>query len=269
MAAYDDANKGVIVNLSNSTQLGVAGGTAQDGQGGTDTLVNIVSVYGSSFADTMFGSDNSDFFAPLGGNDSIVGGDGDDALDFYDSTDGVTVNLNTQGIAQSISASNGKDTFTDIEQVWGSFHNDVLTGDAQDNFLQGRDGNDKIVGGAGFDELEGGSGNDTITGGADPDRYKLFLLDASGKDLITDFSKTDDRLAFFDVFDNNKDGQIDIEDVDEAIDSFVNGGAGKNVTINFDNGSSIVFQGAGTASAINSIGDLVDDPATQIVINSL
>jgi Ca2+-binding RTX toxin-like protein len=265
-AAYDDATAGVIVNLSNAAHLGVDAGTAQDGQGGVDTLINIVGIYGSAFADTIFGNDDRHFFQTLGGNDSIVGGAGTDALDFHDSTDGVTVDLSHQNTAQTISASQGTDTFTGIEQVWGSFHDDVLTGDDGDNFLQGRDGNDKLVGGDGFDDLDGGAGNDTMTGGADPNTYEFSLAESSGADVITDFTKATDTLSFSDVVDSDGTPGLDVGDID-AIANFVNGGAGKDVTVTFDNGASIVFQGAGTAGTIDSISDLVADPATQIIIN--
>jgi hypothetical protein len=73
--------------------------------------------------------------------------------------------------------------------------------------------------------------------------------------------------VFFDVLDSNGDSAVDIADLDAAIDGFVNGGAGSDVTVNFKNGASILLQGAGTADPIDSIGDLVADAATQILIN--
>ena len=49
---------------------------------------------------------------------------------------------------------------------------DVLTGNALDNRLEGRDGNDTLIGGAGFNSLIGGAGSDQ------------YLIDADGLTVV-------------------------------------------------------------------------------------
>jgi hypothetical protein len=67
---YMDAGAGVVVNL--------ATGVAQDGEGGTDTLLNMEGVMGSAFADVMVGDAKLNVFWGYDGNDSIDGGAGTD-----------------------------------------------------------------------------------------------------------------------------------------------------------------------------------------------
>jgi Ca2+-binding RTX toxin-like protein len=163
-ASFEDAPAGAIVNLTNTTQLTVLAGTAHDGFGTVDTLIGIQGVFGSESNDTIFGGSSSEFFEGMGGNDSIVGGAGFgfDALEYFSSADGVTANLSNQGVAQFISATQGTDTFTQIEDLYGSSFNDSLTGDINANYLFAREGNDTLVSVSGADTLVGGAGNDRL-----------------------------------------------------------------------------------------------------------
>ena len=56
-----------------------------------------------------------------------------------------------------------------IENVVGSRHDDVLTGDRQANELQGLAGNDMLDGDEGDDTLSGGEGDDVLDGGDEDD----------------------------------------------------------------------------------------------------
>lgn len=177
-ASFEDADEGVIVNLTNSTQAGVAAHSAKDGQGGIDSLIAIAGVFGSEFGDQFFGADNPEFFEPMGGNDTIDGAGGFDEVDYFSSSDGVTADLTKQGQLQLISASQGSDLFTNIEGLDGGAFNDSLTGDANDNFLSGRAGADSLQGGAGADDLRPGPGNDTVDGGIDTDFDRVNYFQA-------------------------------------------------------------------------------------------
>ena len=125
---------------------------SQTDRGNTDTYTGIEGVRGTSFADTLTGSDRVDsieFFEGMAGNDTITGGLGIDRAEYGQSgKTGVFVNLYT-GFANDGFGS--MDTLSGIEQVSGSRLNDGLIGD---------DGANRLDGGEGNDFLEGGVGND-------------------------------------------------------------------------------------------------------------
>ena len=63
---------GITVDLSS--------GTVQDSFGGTDTLLNIESVWGSDFDDQLIGSSGDDDLRGMFGDDTLIGGAGNDVL---------------------------------------------------------------------------------------------------------------------------------------------------------------------------------------------
>ncbi|MBF0677798.1 MAG: M10 family metallopeptidase C-terminal domain-containing protein [Devosia sp.] len=93
--------------------------------------------------------------------------------------------------------------------ISGTRSADRLTGDAGANFLDGNAGNDTLNGGAGNDTLSGGTGRDTMTGGAGND---IFLFKsaaetgrfASTRDIITDFTKGEDKIDLSEIDANTK-----------------------------------------------------------------
>ena len=149
------ATHGITVNF--------ATGIAIDGFGDTDTFSNFESVRGSRFADSYIGDDNNNRFRGLAGNDTIDGGGGTDTADYrrdanYGGNAGITANLLTGTI---IDGYGNTDTVTNIENVFGTWSNDVITGDGQFNTLRGEVGNDTITGGGNDDDILGGAGFDT------------------------------------------------------------------------------------------------------------
>ncbi len=187
---------GVTVNLQT--------GTASDGMGGTDTLISIEAVEGSTFADTItmsnsangwvfarsgndqiFGGTASDNIYGGSGNDTINGGGGIDTANYMDDgydpvgvgSQGVTVNLATGTATDNW---NNADALVSIENVMGSNFADAITGDDQANFLSGFAGNDTLIGGGANDSLYGGGGDDSIDGGAGFD----FIRGDSGNDTL-------------------------------------------------------------------------------------
>ena len=82
------------------------------------------------------------------------------------------------------------DTLIGIENVTGSWLNDVLRGDDGDNVLKG---------GEGDDELNGRDGNDTLTGGEGADTFVFINReDDADQDIVTDFEFGIDLLDFSD-----------------------------------------------------------------------
>lgn len=110
--------------------------------------------------DTIIGNDANNSINPNGGNDTVDGGAGIDTVMFIYGN-GVTVNLNTT-IAQFISASQGTDTLTNFENIFGSAGADFLTGNGGSNEIWGAEASDFIKGDYGNDVLHGGSGTDIV-----------------------------------------------------------------------------------------------------------
>ncbi len=180
-ADYYNSNAAVTINL--------AAGTGVGGHAHGDILIGIENVYGSAFSDvligsnfanTLFGYAGNDQLYGLAGNDVLYGQDGNDILrgdegadvinggagidraDYYNSNAGVFINL-TSGIGYYGHAHG--DTFSGIENLYGSAFDDVLAGSAEANTLYGNAGNDKLFGLAGNDYLEGQAGHDALYGG--------------------------------------------------------------------------------------------------------
>ena len=162
--SYINAAAAVSVNL----RTGLA---PTDGDGGSDTLVNIQNVTGSSYDDTIEGDS---------GNNVLDGGGGNDTVSYAGSSGPVIVDLGS-----GTETGDGSDTLSNFDNVRGSNYADILTGDGNanllsgglgddqlsgaggDDTLNGEDGNDTLNGGAGNDVLNGGIGNDTLSGGSD------------------------------------------------------------------------------------------------------
>ncbi len=102
------------------------------------------------------------------GNDTIIGGLGDDL----------------------ITAGNGDDVVRGTmgnDFISGGNGNDLLLGQDGDDFVMGGEGNDTLLGEAGGDILEGGGGNDSVDGGAGRDS----LNGSGGNDLLIGGSGND------------------------------------------------------------------------------
>lgn len=150
VADYGQAGSAVSVNLSI--------GRAQDGEGGTDTLVGIEDIWGTIFNDVMIGTGGDDGFYAFSGNDTLVGLGGQDRVGFHFTsglapaiTQGAVVNLVT-GVATD--AWGGTDSLSGIERVTGSLLADSILGGAESNRFRGRAGNDTLDGGLGGDYAE-------------------------------------------------------------------------------------------------------------------
>jgi Ca2+-binding RTX toxin-like protein len=139
---------------------------------GHDRLRAIEGLGGSNHDDELFGDDGSNLIVAQEGNDlvdargsgtlrgldadQIDGGDGDDTLiggpgadivTYEDASDPIDLDLEL-GTATGW----GSDALSGIEAAFGSFFDDALRGDGQDNAFVGGDGNDLIDGRAGRDQ---------------------------------------------------------------------------------------------------------------------
>ncbi len=146
----------------------------------------------------------------------------------------------------------------------------VTGGDGADNLVGGAN-DDTLDGGAGDDRLNGGAGDDVLIGGLDDDQLRggsgadVFLFDfgggqaAPGDDVVKDFNAgAGDVLRFVNVVDSDGDG-ADLDDVLDVISEVEDDG--RDVTIEFEGGGTLVLEGIGigaidtVAALLNEIGE--------------
>jgi Ca2+-binding RTX toxin-like protein len=171
-------------------------------------------IAGSTQADFLIGFAGSDTISGNDGNDTLRGGTGGDLLNggagldfanYQGSSAEVFVDLQNNLF---FSGDATGDVLIDIENIYGSSHDDTMSGNADRNIiggeggadlldgrggddalsgeagndiLSGRDGNDRLVGGDGTDTLSGEAGNDSIDGGIGNDS----AFGGAGNDSIT------------------------------------------------------------------------------------
>lgn len=210
--SYADSTQGITLDLRISS--------GQDlGANGTDTLISIENVVGTSFDDVLIGMDTStsntlsggagnDILRGLGGNnflygddgddlliggvdnDTLDGGEGSDTVSFAQSTSSIVVDL-TETTGQNLGA-NGYDVLVNIENIIGTVNNDVLIGNEESNTFRGGAGADDLSGGAGLDILDYSNGS--ALNARNPGKgVEIYLADnvavlghATG-DVISDF----------------------------------------------------------------------------------
>ncbi|MDZ5461437.1 beta strand repeat-containing protein [Azohydromonas lata] len=183
--SYVNAASAVNVYLDQTS------GTAQF-NGKTDRLSSFEAVWGSAFADHLYGSSADETFRGNGGDDTIYGGDGFDTLDYSIATAGMTVSIDKYyyldgksiGTAICANGSQGTDYFgvASMEGVLGSAFND--------NIFDAIGNNNRFSGGAGNDTLDGGAGNDTLIGGTG----KNVLQGGAGID-VADYSDATSAIS--------------------------------------------------------------------------
>lgn len=165
----------MVVRIGDNTGELLDGTSAYDtifGNGGADLL------FGRGGTDSLYGSDGDDFIVGGAGVDRIDGGAGIDVASYYDAPGGVSVSLATgQGTAGDAAG----DILVLIENLSGSAHGDVLSGDAGANTIWGNSGGDEIIGGGGADTLYGNNGDDGFAGNSGADR----IFGGEGRDRVT------------------------------------------------------------------------------------
>lgn len=145
---YTDGNTASYASATAAVNVNLQTGSATDGLGGTDTLVNINILVGSAFNDVLIGTagiDRLENFFGGKGNDTIDGGalsptaNGIEAnqLIYWEPNNnevssGITVDLQA-GTASSTYY--GNDVVKNIQSVQGTRFNDVILGD-DDNYLE-------------------------------------------------------------------------------------------------------------------------------------
>ena len=169
-ATYADRREPVTVTLDGVANDGAQTDFALDdvrddveaveGGAGDDRLT------GSRFANQLDGNGGDDTLDGAGGADDVAGGAGRDSVSYGGRADPVTVSLD--GIADD---GNALDLFADnlradVENVTGTFGDDVLRGSDADNTLDGLFGDNRLDGLGGNDTLTASNrGSDVLDGG--------------------------------------------------------------------------------------------------------
>lgn len=152
---------------SSETIYGGDGNDAIDGMNGTTIAAN----------DVIFGGDGNDSIRPWGGADYIDGGEGSDTINYYWQVNGVAVDVDLERAVQYGGYAEG-DILINIENINGTYQDDILAGDDNDNVIYGNRGNDFLYGRGGNDTLVGGPfESDILEGGAGAD---ILLGDSGG-----------------------------------------------------------------------------------------
>jgi len=111
-------------------------------------------------ANIIVGNSGNNVLTGNGGADTLNGAAGYDTANYAGATAAVTVNL----LLGTATGGHGADTLINIENIKGSAYADNLSGDDEDNKIEGNNGNDILYGDDGDDVLIGGSGNDSLNG---------------------------------------------------------------------------------------------------------
>ena len=154
-ASYAGSAAAVTVNLLD--------GSASGGDATGDSLDSIEHLTGSGHDDSLTGDAGDNVLQGGPGADTLDGGMGTDTASYENSPSRVDVRLS--GTVVNYGDATG-DTLSNIENLTGSAHNDILAGNGQPNVLTGLAGNDLLWGSSGDDFLTGGPGADRLVGGA-------------------------------------------------------------------------------------------------------
>ena len=135
---YSHALAGVTVSLLSQGIPQATGGA------GTDTLINIENLRGSTHDDTLTSNGFNSVLEGGPGNDTLIGQvGGNETVSYEHATGPVTVNLSVTAPQNTIGA--GTDTISNFDAVRGSAYNDTLTGNGN-SVLEGGPGADQLIG---------------------------------------------------------------------------------------------------------------------------
>lgn len=123
---------------------------------------------GDTGSDVLRGSTGNDTLRGGVGGDVLDGGTGRDRSTYYETNEGVEVNL---AAGTSTGGEAAGDMILNVEDLEGTRYPDRLTGDAGPNLL---------IGGVGYDYLYGLEGDDVLRGGAHQFQPTYFPFDVPG-----------------------------------------------------------------------------------------
>ncbi|MGK7953364.1 MAG: M14 family zinc carboxypeptidase [Xenococcaceae cyanobacterium] len=145
-------------------------------------------VDGTDEAESLIGTQTNQVIYGRDGDDTVAGALGDDLLFGNAGADEL---FGDRYRVLPSGEEGGDDT------IYGGDGEDYIDGKAGDDILYGEGDNDYILGNSGNDLIVGGSGDDTLVGDNlyQSEGNDTFVLEATGTDVINDFSVTDDSIA--------------------------------------------------------------------------
>lgn len=199
----------------------------------------------------------------MGGGAPWTGTETDLAADLVDNDDGAT------------GADERDDVKSDIENLKGGSGDDVLTGNARSNFIDGGAGNDDLAGGPGgtcasdVDSLNGGAGDDVFQMGAASNCADV-LDGAAGRDTASYELRTASVTVTLDSAAN--DGESEADNVRSTVEIVLGGDGGDTLTgspvhdeLHGGPGNDLIRGGAGNDTIVGGtgvdhlLGELGDD----------
>ena len=241
---------------------------------GLDTFTSIENVVGSGFNDLLIGNQYNNRFEGRGGNDYIIGGEGQDTVSYRllglfgdvladssymtymtymtDMTDmsgqfGMYVNLDTN----YAEGANGFDKLDSMERVAGSQFNDIIHGSSGNNIFYASGGNDSINGNGGSDQLNF-SEISTLPYGAMTTGITMTLADG-GMGTVSFSGNTISYSSIEDIAGSALDDTL----TGNSSDNYLEGWLGNDV-LDGGAGADTLFGGAGDdIYYVDSISDVV------------
>ena len=271
--SYEHSGDAVFVNLSDDQatygSAVVDAHSAQDGWGGTDSILVADHIIGSAHDDTLLGDDNINHIHGGAGDDALLGSDGGDSLDGGDGNDWVSYyNSGSVFVNLDSLAHDGKAAYTAVHDGYtdhlvsidgaegsNSATGDTIYGGSAGEWLDGLAGSDTIHGGGGNDTLVGEAGNDSLDGGTGTDMVSyLFAAGGITANLGTGAVSNDG--------DGGHDALLSIEDIQGSThDDSITGSSGNNLLTGVV-GADTLYGGAGADtfyySSIDSQADITD-----------
>lgn len=172
--SYKAASAGVTVNLTTAT--------AQDtGGAGTDKLLNIENLIGSSYNDSLTGGASGSTLDGGLGIDTLTGGAGNDT---FVVTAGDTVSDASAADTDLVKSSVDSVLPSNIENLTLTGGAIFGSGNAVGNTIIGTTGNNILNGAAGNDTLKGGAGNDTYLVDSATDVIDETVTGSAGTDIV-------------------------------------------------------------------------------------
>ncbi|MGX9353385.1 pre-peptidase C-terminal domain-containing protein (plasmid) [Shimia sp. W99] len=171
MMSFSGLGAGVFINLHSDQASSTDFNLIMD---------SIENVSGTSHDDVFHGSDRSEKMRGLGGRDMFYGSDGErDTIDGGSSTDTLSYQYSSEAVSVSLLRGRGNggdahgDRISNIENLIGSNHDDMIWGDGGSNRLEGGLGDDTLIGNGGDDYILAGLGTDVIVFSGNQSEYTI------------------------------------------------------------------------------------------------